>query len=74
MAVAVLSLSFWFSDAWLRLASGVALFLFGMQCLEEGLKQLAGSQLEQWLERSTATRIKVFCLVLAAPWCCSLLR
>lgn len=60
LAVAVLSLSFWFSDAWLRLASGVALFLFGMQCLEEGLKQLAGSQLEQWLERSTATRIKSF--------------
>ena len=60
LALAVLSLSFWYSDAWLRLASGIALFLFGMQCLEEGLKQLAGSQLEQWLERSTATRIKSF--------------
>lgn len=60
LAVCILSLSFWYSDAWLRLASGVALFLFGMQCLEEGLKQLAGSRLEQWLERSTATRVKSF--------------
>lgn len=60
LAVLILSLSFWYSDAWLRLSSGVALFLFGMQCLEEGLKQLAGSSLEQWLERSTATRLKGF--------------
>lgn len=60
LAAAILSLSFWYSAAWLRLASGVALFLFGMQCLEEGLKQLAGGRLEQWLERSTATRVKSF--------------
>lgn len=60
LAAGVLSLSFWYSDAWLSLASGVALFLFGMQCLEEGLKQLAGGKLEQWLERSTATRFKGF--------------
>lgn len=60
LAVCILSMSFWYSDAWLRLASGIALFLFGMQCLEEGLKQLAGSKLEQWLERSTATRLKSF--------------
>lgn len=60
LAVCILSVSFWYSDAWLRLASGIALFLFGMQCLEEGLKQLAGSKLEQWLERSTATRLKSF--------------
>ena len=60
LAVVILSLSFWYSAAWLRLASGVALFLFGMQCLEEGLKQLAGGRLEQWLERSTATRLSSF--------------
>ncbi|NLD15487.1 MAG: Na/Pi cotransporter family protein [Gammaproteobacteria bacterium] len=60
LAAVILSLSFWYSAAWLRLASGVALFLFGMQCLEEGLKQLAGGRLEQWLERSTATRLKSF--------------
>ncbi|MCK9238672.1 MAG: Na/Pi symporter, partial [Thiopseudomonas sp.] len=60
LAVIVLSISFWYSTAWLRLSSGVALFLFGMQCLEEGLKQLAGGKLEQWLERSTATQFKGF--------------
>ena len=60
LAICVLSLSFWYSEAWLRLCSGVALFLFGMQCLEEGLKQLAGSKLEQWLELSTSTRLKSF--------------
>ncbi|MFB1011922.1 MAG: Na/Pi symporter [Thiopseudomonas sp.] len=60
LAAVILSFSFWYSAAWLRLASGVALFLFGMQCLEEGLKQLAGGRLEQWLERSTATRLKSF--------------
>ena len=60
LAVFILSLSFWYSDAWLRLSSGIALFLFGMQCLEEGLKQLAGGKMEQWLEHSTATRWKGF--------------
>ena len=60
LAICILSLSFWYSDAWLRLSSGIALFLFGMQCLEEGLKQLAGGRLEQWLERSTATRFRGF--------------
>lgn len=60
LAFLVLVTSFWYSEAWLRLSSGVALFLFGMQCLEDGLKQLAGTQLEQWLERSTATKLKSF--------------
>ncbi len=60
LAAIVLSISFWYSTAWLRLSSGIALFLFGMQCLEEGLKQLAGGKLEQWLERSTATQFKGF--------------
>lgn len=50
-----LGLSFWFSAPWTQLCAGLALFLFGMQCLEEGLRQLAGSRLEQLLGRSTAT-------------------
>lgn len=50
--------SFWASAGWLQLCAGLALFLFGMQCLEEGLRQLAGSRLEQWLGRSTATPLK----------------
>nr|WP_239482239.1 Na/Pi symporter [Pseudomonas insulae] len=47
--------SFWASAGWLQLCAGLALFLFGMQCLEEGLRQLAGSKLEQLLGSSTAT-------------------
>ncbi len=50
--------SFWASHGWLELCAGLALFLFGMQCLEEGLRQLAGSRLEQLLGRATATPFK----------------
>ncbi len=50
--------SFWFSQGWLQLCAGLAIFLFGMQCLEEGLRQLAGSKLEQILGRSTSTPFK----------------
>lgn len=50
--------SFWFSEGWLQLCAGLAIFLFGMQCLEEGLRQLAGSKLEQVLGRSTSTPFK----------------
>lgn len=54
----LLSWSFWSSAGWLQLCAGLALFLFGMQCLEEGLQQLAGGQLEKILARSTATPLK----------------
>lgn len=60
LALAILAVSFWYSSGWLQLCAGLALFLFGMQCLEEGLKQLAGGRLEQLLERSTATPFKGF--------------
>lgn len=55
---ALLALSFWFSAGWLGLCAGLALFLFGMQCLEEGLRQLAGGKLEHLLALSTATPFK----------------
>ncbi|UQG61514.1 Na/Pi symporter [Marinobacter sp. M3C] len=58
LALVILSVSFWYSDGWLKLCAGLALFLFGMQCLEEGLKDLAGGRLEQLMEQSTATRFK----------------
>ncbi|AWM60087.1 Na/Pi symporter [Pseudomonas songnenensis] len=58
VGVLMLSWSFWANDGWLELCAGLALFLFGMQCLEEGLRQLAGSKLEQLLARSTATPLK----------------
>ncbi|WP_205342010.1 Na/Pi cotransporter family protein [Denitrificimonas caeni] len=60
LALIILAVSFWYSAGWLQLCAGLALFLFGMQCLEEGLKQLAGGRLEQLLERSTATPFKGF--------------
>ena len=52
---ALLAWSFWRSAGWLQLCAGLAMFLLGMQLLEEGLRQLAGGRLEQWLARSTAT-------------------
>ncbi|HBZ92280.1 MULTISPECIES: Na/Pi cotransporter family protein [unclassified Pseudomonas] len=58
LVIAGLIASFWFSQGWLQLCAGLAIFLFGMQCLEEGLRQLAGSKLEQLLGRSTATPFK----------------
>ncbi|QNH01854.1 Na/Pi cotransporter family protein [Pseudomonas sediminis] len=58
LMVSGLIASFWFSQGWLQLCAGLAIFLFGMQCLEEGLRQLAGSKLEQILGRSTSTPFK----------------
>ena len=58
LVVAGLIVSFWFSQGWLQLCAGLAIFLFGMQCLEEGLRQLAGSKLEEILGRSTSTPFK----------------
>ena len=62
MVVALLALalgiSFFRNQGWLQLCAGLALFLFGMQCLEQGLKALAGSGMERWLARSTATPVK----------------
>ncbi|MGE0797468.1 MAG: Na/Pi symporter [Lautropia sp.] len=51
----VLAWAFWVSPAWLKPCAGLALFLFGMQCLEDGLRALAGSRLEQLIGRGTDT-------------------
>lgn len=53
LLAAALAVSFWFSPDWTRLAGGLALFLFGMQSLEEGLRQLAGGELERFLGKAT---------------------
>lgn len=59
LAVALLLIwSFWRSASWLELCAGLAMFLFGMQMLEEGLRKLAGGKLEQWLARSTGTPVR----------------
>ncbi len=54
-AAAGLSWSFWANDGVLELCAGLALFLFGMQCLEDGLRALAGGRLERLLAESTGT-------------------
>lgn len=50
-----LAWSFWSNAHWMQLCAGLAFFLFGMQCLEEGLRDLAGDKLEATLARSTST-------------------
>ena len=50
--------SFIYSPSWLRLCYGLALFLFGMQNIEDGLRQAAGGRLERWMRKSTATPTK----------------
>ena len=42
----------------LTLIGGLALFLFGMQIMGDGLQRVSGSKLEQILERLTNTPIK----------------
>ncbi|WP_036496300.1 MULTISPECIES: Na/Pi cotransporter family protein [unclassified Neisseria] len=53
-----LAASFAYSPPWLRLCYGLALFLFGMQNIEEGLRNAAGGRLEGWMRKSTATPLK----------------
>lgn len=53
-----LAFSFWYSQAWLQLCYGLALFLFGMQCIEDGLHNAAGGTLEKLMSKSTATPLK----------------
>lgn len=60
IAALALAGSFWYSSAWLQLCYGLALFLFGMQCIEEGLHSAAGGTLERLMTKSTATPIKSF--------------
>ncbi|NOG31404.1 Na/Pi cotransporter family protein [Halomonas sp. TBZ9] len=38
------------------LAAGLGLFLWGMQYLEKGIKQLSGGKLGRWLQQATRTR------------------
>lgn len=59
IAVAIaLAISFWYSPAWLKLCYGLALFLFGMQSIEEGLHNAAGGMLERLMAKSTATPLR----------------
>lgn len=58
LLLAAMSASFIYSTSWMKLCYGLALFLFGMQCIEEGLQNVASGQLSKWMKSSTATPLK----------------
>lgn len=58
LLIIAFSYSFFYSTAWLQLCYGLGIFLFGMQCIEEGLQRAAGGYLERLLNKSTDTPIK----------------
>ncbi len=51
--ILLLGWAFWASPTTAEIAAGVAVFLFGMMALEQGLRGLAGGTLETLLSRST---------------------
>jgi len=53
VALLVLAWGLWISADFKEIATGVALFLFGMVCLEEGFKALSGGMLEKFLKNFT---------------------
>ncbi|MBE0494236.1 MAG: Na/Pi cotransporter family protein [Thiomicrospira sp.] len=50
----LLAYGFWISPDFKEIAAGIALFLFGMVCLEEGFKAFTGGTLESLLRVSTS--------------------
>lgn len=56
----LLAYSFWISPDFKIIAAGIAIFLFGMFCLEQGFKVFTGGILEQLLNRVTRTRTGSF--------------
>ena len=55
-----LAYGFWISPDFKIVAAGIAIFLFGMFCLEQGFKVFTGGILEQLLNRVTRTRTGSF--------------
>ena len=49
----ILSYGFWASSSFKDLAAGVALFLFGMLCMEQGFKVFSGGTIQRVLSSST---------------------
>jgi phosphate:Na+ symporter len=49
----ILAYGLWASADFMEIAAGVALFMFGMLCLEEGFKAFTGGTLETILRKST---------------------
>jgi len=44
--------------AFLMVVGGLALFLFGVKMLSQGMEQLAGGKIQYWLDKATNLRIK----------------
>jgi len=53
VVVLLLAYILWVSSEFMELALGVAFFIFGMICLEDGFKTFAGGSLETLLQHST---------------------
>ncbi|MCP5313043.1 MAG: Na/Pi cotransporter family protein [Chromatiaceae bacterium] len=51
--IALLAYGFWISSTFKDIAAGVAIFLFGMLCMEEGFRAFTGGTLENLLRVST---------------------
>jgi phosphate:Na+ symporter len=60
LLITALGYSFFESKPWLTLCYGLALFLFGLQCIKEGLQNSVGGSFEQLLTHSTSTKFKSF--------------
>lgn len=58
--LAAMAYSFSQSEPWLVLSYGLALFIFGLQCIKEGLQNSVGGAFERFLGYSTATKLKGF--------------
>jgi phosphate:Na+ symporter len=56
--IAGLSWGFWQSEDFTQLASGLALFMFGMLALEQGFQAFSGGVLEAVLGAATRTRLR----------------
>jgi phosphate:Na+ symporter len=42
----------------LQILGGLALFMFGIRMLSQGMEKLAGDQIQKWLDRATSNRLK----------------
>ena len=51
--ILLLAYGFWASTSFKDIAAGVALFLFGMLCMEQGFKAYSGGALQRFLSAST---------------------
>ncbi|MBW1825375.1 MAG: hypothetical protein JRI87_12655 [Deltaproteobacteria bacterium] len=44
--------------SFLQVIGGLTLFLFGVRMLSKGMEKIAGSKIQDWLERMTSGRLK----------------